>query len=514
MIMRSVLESQSGLEIKESIIEKLILSKDRRSIQGVVSNLGQSYFAPKVILANGTFLKGLVHVGDVSYSAGRAGEPSAVKLSDSLQEAGLELARFKTGTPPRIDLRTVNYNKVEEQPGDEQPKGYSFYRDIELNNSVSCYLTYTNSETHDIIHENLNRSSLYGGFIDGVGPRYCPSIEDKIVKFSEKENHQVFIEPEGLDTHEGYVNGVSNSLPPEVQASLLNTIPGLENVSIIRYGYAIEYDYVIPHEIKVTMETKKIKGLYLAGQINGTSGYEEAAAQGISAGINAVLSLNNKDPMVFERSRSYLGVLLDDLVIKGTTEPYRLFTSRAEYRLFLRQDNADERLMPIGHKLGLISEDRWNRFQKSMKIYDREKTYLSKTNSSGKNDLKQPTKLINLLKRPNISFDDLKIYGYLPPEDVTEEIKMRISLEIKYEGYLKRQMIEIENFEKYETQEIPPDIKYMNIESIAYEAREKLEKIKPESLGQASRISGVNHTDITALLVFLKKNKLLKKDRK
>ncbi|MCK4694322.1 MAG: tRNA uridine-5-carboxymethylaminomethyl(34) synthesis enzyme MnmG, partial [Candidatus Cloacimonetes bacterium] len=352
--MHETLESQTGLEIKESIIDEILLSKDRKEVTGVKSNLGEKYFAPKVILANGTFLRGKVHVGKVHYSSGRAGEPAAEKLSDSLIKAGLHLERFKTGTPPRIDLRTVNYSKVEEQPGDENPQGFSFYRNIKLNNTVSCYLTFTNRKTHDIIKSNLNKSSLYGGYISGVGPRYCPSIEDKVVKFSKKERHQVFIEPEGKNTFEGYVNGVSNSLPPDVQKKMIATIPGLEKAAIIRYGYAIEYDYIVPDEIKATMETKKIKGLYLTGQINGTSGYEEAAAQGISAGINAVLSLDKKDPVYFDRSESYLGVLIDDLVTKGTNEPYRLFTSRAEYRLHLRQDNADERMMPTGYKLGLV----------------------------------------------------------------------------------------------------------------------------------------------------------------
>ncbi len=509
--MHETLESQTGLEIKESIIDEILLSKDRKEVTGVKSNLGEKYFAPKVILANGTFLRGKVHVGKVSYSSGRAGEPAAEKLSDSLIKAGLHLERFKTGTPPRIDLRTVNYSKVEEQPGDENPQGFSFYRNIKLNNTVSCYLTFTNRKTHDIIKSNLNKSSLYGGYISGVGPRYCPSIEDKVVKFSKKERHQVFIEPEGKNTFEGYVNGVSNSLPPDVQKKMIATIPGLEKAAIIRYGYAIEYDYIVPDEIKATMETKKIKGLYLTGQINGTSGYEEAAAQGISAGINAVLSLDKKDPVYFDRSESYLGVLIDDLVTKGTNEPYRLFTSRAEYRLHLRQDNADERMMPTGYKLGLVEDTRWQKFKKMKEVHDREMEFLKRTTCKISKDLKEPTKYINLLKRPEISFDDLTKYGYKIPDDVTEDIKNRLSLEVKYEGYLKRQLAEIENFEKLEHTNIPENIDYMKIESIAYEAREKLNKIQPTSLGQASRISGVNHTDISSLMIYLKKNKLLKK---
>lgn len=509
--MHETLESQTGLEIKESIIDEILLSKDRKEVTGVKSNLGEKYFAPKVILANGTFLRGKVHVGKVSYSSGRAGEPAAEKLSDSLIKAGLHLERFKTGTPPRIDLRTVNYSKVDEQPGDENPQGFSFYRNIKLNNTVSCYLTFTNRKTHEIIKSNLNKSSLYGGYISGVGPRYCPSIEDKVVKFSKKERHQVFIEPEGKNTFEGYVNGVSNSLPPDVQKKMIATIQGLEKAAIIRYGYAIEYDYIVPDEIKATMETKKIKGLYLTGQINGTSGYEEAAAQGISAGINAVLSLDKKDPVYFDRSESYLGVLIDDLVTKGTNEPYRLFTSRAEYRLHLRQDNADERMMPTGYKLGLVEDTRWQKFRKMKEVHDREMEFLKRTTCKISKDLKEPTKYINLLKRPEISFDDLTKYGYKIPDDVTEDIKNRLSLEVKYEGYLKRQLAEIENFEKLEHTNIPENIDYMKIESIAYEAREKLNKIQPTSLGQASRISGVNHTDISSLMIYLKKNKLLRK---
>ena len=506
--MRLILEEQDNLEIKESIIDELLLSFDKKHILGVRSQLGEDYFAPKVILANGTFLKGRVHVGDVNFSSGRAGEPAAKMLSNSLLKAGLKLARFKTGTPPRVDIRTANFSKMEEQPGDENPTGFSFYRGIKLKNLVSCWLTFTNPKTHQIISSNLQKSALYGGFIEGIGPRYCPSIEDKIVKFKEKEHHHIFVEPEGINTFEAYVNGISNSLPPQIQKQIVNSIAGLENAKIVRYGYAIEYDYVIPNEIAITMESKKISGLYLAGQINGTSGYEEAAAQGIAAGINAVLSLNKKDPLVFDRSQSYLGVLLDDLVTKGTTEPYRLFTSRAEYRLHLRQDNADDRLMPIGYKLGLVSNERFQRYQNMRNIYERELVFLQKNNTVKSADLKEPTRLINLLKRPNVSFDDLHNYGYKIPTDVTKNIKNRISLEVKYEGYIKRQFADIERFTKMENTKIPNNIDFMKIASIAYEAREKLSKINPTSLGQASRISGVNHTDVTALMIYLKKKKL------
>ncbi len=506
-VMYRALENQDNLDIVESMIDEIILECDEKTVKGVRSNLGEEYFAPKVILANGTFLKGLVHIGNVNISAGRAGEPASNKLSDSLAKIGLKLARFKTGTPPRIDLRTVNMNQVEEQPGDENPQGFSYYRDITLRNDVSCYLTFTNPETHKIINSNLKKSSLYGGYISGIGPRYCPSIEDKVVKFSGKDRHHVFIEPEGVNTFEAYVNGTSNSLPPEIQKKMIHSIPGLHNASIIRYGYAIEYDYVIPDEIKATMETKIVSGLYLAGQINGTSGYEEAGAQGLAAGINAVLALDKKEPVIFDRSQSYLGVLLDDLVTKGTNEPYRLFTSRAEYRLFLRQDNADERLMPIGYKLGLVSDVRWQKFLTMKRIFNREMKYLKATASNKHPKLKEPMKFEKILKRPEISFKDLAKFGYIIPKDVSEDIQNRIALNIKYEGYIKRQMAEIDKFEKMEHSKIPRDIDYMKIESIAYEAREKLNKIKPTSLGQASRIPGVNHIDVTSLLVYLKKNK-------
>jgi len=507
-IMRQHCEEQESLHIIESTVTKVLTNQDRTHVVGVETQLGETYYAPRVILANGTFLRGLIHVGSCHYSGGRAGEPASMELSSSLTSLGLQLGRFKTGTPARIDLRSLDYGKLEPQPGDSDPQGFSFFRNIPIKNSVDCYLTYTTPVTHQLIRDNLSKSALYGGYIEGIGPRYCPSIEDKVVKFADKERHQVFIEPEGTHTFEAYINGVSNSLPPDVQQQVLHSIPGLEKAQIIRYAYAIEYDYVLPEEIRVTMETKKVSGLYLAGQLNGTSGYEEAASQGIAAGVNAVLSLAGKDPLILDRSQSYIGVLLDDLVSKGTNEPYRMFTSRAEYRLFLRQDNADERLMPIGHSLGLISDVRWQQYKREQDIKQREIEFLRNTTCRMVEGLAEPVRFYQLLKRPEIDYPSLEKYGYSIPKDVPMSVQQKITLECRYEGYLKRQEADIVKYQQYEDMELPKDINYMSLQAIAYEAREKLQKIQPRTVGQVMRISGVNYTDLTALLVYLRKNKI------
>jgi tRNA uridine 5-carboxymethylaminomethyl modification enzyme len=501
--MRRALEEQPGLDLIEADIVDLIVVQGE--VRGVRTRLGEEYHSPRVIIAGGTFGRGRIHVGDISYPGGRSGEPSSEGLSEALERLGIPLRRFKTGTPPRIDLRTVDFSAFEEQPGDEPPEGFSFYRDIPLSNQVSCWLGTTTPETHRIIRVNLKRSALYGGYITGTGPRYCPSIEDKVVKFADKERHQVFIEPEGTQTVEAYLNGVSNSLPPDVQTAFVHSIPGLERARILRYAYAIEYDVLANGELTPQLESRRIRGLYFAGQINGTSGYEEAGAQGIAAGISAVLTLGSGQPLILPRSESYIGVLVDDLVTRGTDEPYRMFTSRSEFRLALRQDNADERLMPLGRKLGLVSEDRWSRFTAAMEIFAREMAVWRGRNNVPTDDIPAPTRLATLLKRPGIDLDDLPRLGYAFPADVDKLTRRRIRIACKYEGYLIRQREEADRFGRLERWSIPADLDYMVIATISYEAREKLAKHHPGSIGQAARISGVNRTDLLALTAHLKK---------
>ncbi len=503
LLMREHVEAQANLLLIEADVAEILVEGNR--VRGVRTLIGTEYQAPQVILATGTFLRGLIHVGRVSLPGGRSGEPSSEALSVSLIQLGFKLARFKTGTPPRIDLRGLDYSCLDEQPGDPDPEGFSWYRDVKLSNQVSCYLTRTTAETHRIIRENLQQSSLYGGIIQGIGPRYCPSIEDKVVKFPQRESHQIFIEPEGLNTFEGYVNGVSTSLPPEVQERIVHSIPGLEQARIMRYAYAIEYDFIDPSELTPTLESRRIKGLWLAGQINCTSGYEEAAAQGIMAGINASLALDGEPGIVLSRGEAYIGVLIDDLVTRGTNEPYRMFTSRAEYRLLLRQDNCDERLMPLGYRLGLVSDQRWQRFQRMLELKERELERLRTEKSSSHQDIREPQKFALLLKRPDLTGEKLTEYGFTPSPEVTPDILRRCELEIKYEGYLQRAEEEMRRFQASEELALAEDIDYREIETIAWEAREKLQRVQPRSLGQATRIPGVNYADTVALLVWLRK---------
>jgi tRNA uridine 5-carboxymethylaminomethyl modification enzyme len=522
MEMKNVLESQENLDVKQyEIIELLV--EDKKKVAGVKTHTGSVYKCKAVILTTGTYLKARIIIGDVSFSGGPDGLFPANKLSDSLLENGIELQRFKTGTPARINRRSVDFSKMEEQPGDEVIVPFSFETEEIEREQVSCWLTYTNSETHGIIRENLHRSPLYSGEIEGIGIRYCPSIEDKIVKFADKNRHQVFVEPMGLGTQEMYLQGMSSSLPEDVQVEMIKTVPGLENVSIMRMGYAIEYDSIIPAQLNLSLELKEIEGLFSAGQINGSSGYEEAAAQGLIAGINAARKISGKKPLILDRSQAYIGVLIDDLVTKGTAEPYRMMTSRAEYRLLLRQDNADLRLTPIGYEIGLISEERYKKFlDKKRKIQEEikrlEKTVMppsEKVNSfikrHGSTPVKSGIKLSDLLRRPEITYGALSEIDEGRPEYLKEAtgiynraVAEQVSVTIKYDGYIKRQMMQVEQFKKLENKKIPQDIDYTAIKGLRIEAMQKLEKIRPHSVGQASRISGVSPADITVLLIYLK----------
>ena len=510
-LMKQIVENQENLDVKQLMIDKLLTSGG--VVQGVEAETGEVFEAPCVILATGTYLRGKIVYGEVNYDSGPNGLRSAMKLSSSLIESGVELMRFKTGTPARIDARTLDYSKMEPQYGDEELRNFSFLNKITSREQVPCYLTYTNLKTHQIIRDNLERSAMFNGTIEGVGPRYCPSIESKIVRFADKERHQLFLEPEGLRTNEVYVQGMSSSLPAEVQLAFMHTIPGLEHCKMMRAGYAIDYDCLDPLQLKASLEHKTISGLFSAGQSNGTSGYEEAAAQGLMAGINAMGKIQGKEPFILGRSDAYIGVLIDDLVTKGTNEPYRMMTSRAEYRLLLRQDNADLRLTQKGRDIGLVDDDRYAAFTSKRDLIERTIFTLGKTNISpneenqrkigemGSVALRSSISLLDLLRRKEISYT--KLAKAFALEELPTVVAEQVEIQAKYEGYIVKQQQEVARSLKLESKLLPKDINYLNIKELSAESAEKLQKIKPVSIGQASRISGVSPADISVLMIHL-----------
>lgn len=518
--MKRLLEEEQNLQIRQAMVEELIVEDGQ--VKGVITQVGAIYRADAVVLTTGTFLRGEIIIGDLKYSSGPNNQQPSIKLADNLLELGFNMVRFKTGTPPRVNSRTIDYSKTEIQPGDDEPRAFSFETTEYITDQLPCWLTYTSENTHDIINANLHLSPMFSGMIKGTGPRYCPSIEDKITRFADKPRHQIFLEPEGRDTQEVYVQGFSTSLPEHVQRKMVASIPGLENAEIMRAGYAIEYDAIVPTQLWPTLETKTIQGLYTAGQLNGTSGYEEAAGQGLMAGMNAGLKVQGKEEVILSRSDAYIGVLIDDLVTKGTNEPYRLLTSRAEYRLLLRHDNADLRLTEVGHKVGLISDERYARFEKKRQQIEDEiarlRDIIVKPNektqetvrSVGGAELKDGIRASDFVKRTEMTYD--LVAGLIDPtEEVLDEaVREQVEIQLKYEGYIQKALQQVEKMKKLEDKKIPENIDYDAIGSLASEALQKLKKVRPLTIAQASRIAGVNPADISILLVYIEQGKIAK----
>ncbi|ANC79197.1 tRNA uridine-5-carboxymethylaminomethyl(34) synthesis enzyme MnmG [Fictibacillus phosphorivorans] len=517
--MKKTMENTENLTLRQGMVERLIIEDGE--CRGVITKTGAEYAAKAVVLTTGTYLRGKIIIGELAYESGPNNMAPSINLSYHLQELGFDMVRFKTGTPPRVNSKTIDYSKTEIQPGDDVPRAFSYETTEYITDQLPCWLTYTGEETHQLINGNLHRSPMYSGMIEGTGPRYCPSIEDKIVRFNDKPRHQIFLEPEGRNTEEVYVQGLSTSLPEDVQKRILATIPGLEKAELMRAGYAIEYDAIVPTQLWPSLETKRVNGLFTAGQLNGTSGYEEAAGQGLMAGINAALKVQDKEPLVLDRSEAYIGVLIDDLITKGTNEPYRLLTSRAEYRLLLRHDNADLRLTKKGHEIGLIPQDRYERFEEKKALIAQEIDRLEHVSikpseivqqvlaESQSTPLKEPMSAANLLKRPEITYP--VIHKLVPAETALPETVMeQVEIQVKYAGYIDKQLAQVEKMRKMENKKLPVDLDYMAINGLATEAKQKLHEVRPLSVGQASRVSGVNPADISILLIYLEQGKLAK----